>query len=202
MPPLCMLMVVSALALAPQESSQPLFVNGRQSVTFVLRDAQDAVPRLVLFGAPNQSETAASINYWRGTSDLKMPGVVVEFKGIRFLRSKNDPDKAEIRLVGLKNEIEWSGKISVSEFERGEPMALRFGPVTLGYGPISAKTDATLELRYDAKSGVLDIQKASGCLEWKHLFSDPQSDCGALTDIKGEVGELPSGSTLLHADGK
>ena len=52
-------------------------------------------------------------------------------------------------------------------------------------------------LRYDPRNRSLDIAEVSGQFEWKRLFYDAQSDSGSLTDVTGEVGEVPPGGQIL-----
>jgi hypothetical protein len=180
---------------------RPLFDASEGAITFKLKDKEGKTPRLVLFTAAKQAETASSINFWRGTLDSKQDGVLVEFKGIRFLRS-GDSDDLVVRLVGTKNEMELPITISLPELESGKPQKLRFGPITMGPGPISGTTDTDMVLSYNSENRTLTITKISGQLEWRQLLAEPQKDGGSLRDITGDVGEIPPGAVILKARAK
>jgi hypothetical protein len=198
--PIKSLTVLAAMAMigtARAEQALPLFKNGESAVTFRLRDRNGKTPRIVLFLGAEQAATAESINYWRDTKDICPKGVAVDFKGIRFIRSKEHPDELTVRLVGIKNELELGEPISLSELQSGKTMKLHFGPATLGAIPISGTTDAEMVLRYEPRNRSLDIAEVSGQFEWKRLFYDAQSDSGSLTDVTGEVGEVPPGGQIL-----
>jgi hypothetical protein len=178
---------------------RPLVPLDAPAVTFRLEDRQGKTPQIVLFTSPDQAGTADSINYWRDTPN-KEPGVVVEFKGIRFLRSADAPDELIVRLVGIKNELELNKRVSLAELESGKPQKFHFGPVAMGApGVISGTTDAEMHLAYDPANGTLKIPKVSGSFEWKRPFFDAQADTGSLTDVSGKVGELPEGASVLRA---
>lgn len=178
---------------------RPLVPLDAAGVTFKLEDRQGKTPRLLLFTSPDQAGTADSINYWRDTPH-KESGVVVEFKGIRFLRSAEAPDELIVRLVGLKNELELNKRVSLAELESGKPQKFHFGPVAMGApGVISGTTDAEMHLAYDPANRTLTIPKVSGSFEWKRPFYDAQADSGSLSDVHGKVGDLPEGASVLRA---
>jgi hypothetical protein len=194
---LALLLSASIAATTRAEQTFPLLKKGEPAVTFKLKDRDGKTPRIVLFRGKDQAATADSINYWRDTQDLGADGVAVDFKGIRFLRSKENPDELTVRLVGIKNELELSEPLSLSELQSGKPQKLHFGPVTMGIIPISGTTDAEMVLRYDPRNRSLDIPEVSGQFEWKRLLYDAQSDAASLTDVTGEVGDMPSGGQIL-----
>ena len=179
----------------------PLFDSPDSTVTFKLKDKEGNTPRLVLFRDPNQALTANSINFLRGTLDSKQKGVVVEFKGIRFLRSMGGDDLV-VRLVGIKNELELPTTISARDLESGKVQKLHFGPTTMGGGPVSGITDTEMALRYEPEKHTLSIPNISGQFEWRQLLADPQKDSGSLKDITGEIGELPMTGSILKATPK
>ena len=194
------------LAIAPATrvhgtEPRPLFDSPEGTITFKLKDKAGKTPRLVLFRAAKQAETASSINFWRGTLDSKQDGVVVEFKGIRFLRSTGRDDLV-VRLVGIKNEMELPTTISLHDLESGKPQELRFGPIAMGGGPISGTTDTNMVLSYNSENRTLTITKISGQLEWRQLLAEPQKDGGSLKDMTGELGEIPPGGVVLRAPAK
>jgi hypothetical protein len=186
---------VSASAAEPL----PLLGPKEQAVTFVLADAQGETPRLALFDAPDESDTADSINFWRGTRGVIDAGVAVEFKALRFLRDADAPETLVVRLVGIKNELELGTRIALNELQSGKPQRLHFGPVAIGAGIVTGTTDAEMLLSYNAQDRTLRIPEISGRFEWKRLFYDPQSDTGELTDVTGQVGKAPSGGAILKA---
>ncbi len=186
---------VSALAAEPL----PLLGPREQAVTFVLADEDGKTPRLALFDAPDEADTADSINFWRGTRGVIDAGVVVEFKALRFLRDAESPDSLVVRLVGIKNELELGTRIAITELQSGKPQRLRFGPVAIGAGIVTGTTDAEMLLSYSARDRTLHIPEVSGEFEWKRLFYDPQSDSGELTNVSGRVGNAPSGGAILKA---
>lgn len=194
---LTLLLPTLIAAAARAEELRPLFKNGESAVTFRLKDRTGKTPRIVLFRAEDQAATADSINYWRDTQNLGVDGVAVDFKGIRFLQSKENPDELTVRLVGIKNELELGDAISLAELQSGKKQKLHFGPAAIGSIPISGTTDAEMVLRYDPRSRSLDIPEVSGQFEWKRLFHDAQSDSGSLTDVTGEVGDVPPGGQIL-----
>ena len=186
---------LSASAAEPR----PLLAPDEQEVTFVLADADGNTPRLALFATPDKSDTADSINFWRGTRGLIDAGVAVEFKALRFLRDANAPDTLVVRLVGIKNELELGSRIALADVQSGKPQRLHFGPVAIGVGIVTGTTDAEMLLCYNAQDRTLSIPEISGQFEWKRLFSDPQSDTGELVNVTGQVGKAPSGSAILKA---
>jgi hypothetical protein len=194
---LSLLLAALIVGTARAEQQRPLFKKGESTVTFKLQDRDGKTPRIVLFQGADQAATADSINYWRDTQDLGCDGVAVDFKGIRFLQSKENPDELTVRLIGIKNELELGDAISLAELQSGKTQKLHFGPVAIGSIPISGTTDAEMVLRYDPRSRSLDIPEVSGQFEWKRLFYDAQSDAGSLTDVTGEVGDLPPGGQIL-----
>ncbi len=193
----CLALLSLMLAAAGAAQNKPLFDSGQQEVTFVLKDRAGITPRLVLFNTPAQSGTADSINYWRDTRTVVKSGVAVDFKGIRFFRSPRDPDRLSVRLVGIKNELELGASLSLASLETGKPLELHFGPVSLGGGIVTGTTDAEMTLQYLPESRTLRIAEVSGQFEWKRLFSEAQKDSGKLTDVTGEVGNLPPGGAIL-----
>ncbi len=200
-----LLFVVSMISLATFVSAsepRPLMQGGDREVSFKLKDKNGKTPRLFLFNSAEQEGTADSINYWRDTQDVKEDGVVVDFRGIRFLRSKERPNDLVVRLVGIKNEIELGDTISLAELQSGKPQKLHFGPAALGFGPISGTTDADMTLSYDPKSRTLDIAEVSGQLEWKRPFHDAQKDGGSLKEVTGEIGDVAAGGIVLQPDAK
>ncbi len=199
---LTLVLAASIVGTARAEQPSPLFKRGESAVTFKLKDRDGKTPRIVLFQDADQAATADSINYWRDTQDLGPDGVAVDFKGIRFLKSKERPDDLTVRLVGIKNELELGDAISLAELQSGKTQKLHFGPVTLGFIPISGTTDAEMILRYDPRSRSLDIAEVSGQFEWKRLLHDAQSDAGSLTDVTGEVGDVPPGGQILKPAAK
>jgi hypothetical protein len=180
----------------------PLFANGNDVVTFKIRDKTGGTPELRLFSAADQADTAESINYWRDTLKPQEVGVAVDFKGIRFLRSKVRPDELVVRLVGIKNELELTEPVSLRDLESGKPLTLHFGPVALGFGPISGTTDADLTFSYDPRRRALDIAEVAGQLEWKRPFHDAQKDRGTLKNVTGEIGDVPAGESVLKPAAK
>ena len=184
-------------ATARAEQPRPLFKKGESAVTFKLKDRNGKTPRIVLFRGKDQAATADSINYWRETQGLCDEGVAVDFKGIRFLKSKENPDELTVRLVGIKNELELGDALSLSELQSGKPQKLHFGPVTMGFIPISGTTDAEMILRYDPRNRSLDIPEVSGQFEWKRFLYYAQSDSGSLNDVTGEVADVPPGGQIL-----
>lgn len=186
---------ISALATEPL----PLLGPREQAVTFVLADIQGATPRLALFDAPDEADTADSINFWRGTRGVIDAGVAVEFKALRFLRDTDSPDSLVVRLVGIKNELELGTRIAITDLQSGRPQRLHFGPVAIGAGIVTGTTDAEMLLSYNAQDRTLRIPEISGQFEWKRLFYDPQSDTGELSNVSGQVGTAPPGGTILKA---
>ncbi|REK18693.1 MAG: hypothetical protein DWQ37_03925 [Planctomycetota bacterium] len=179
---------------------QPLLSPDEKEVTFRLHDKQGDTPQLMLFGDPDEAPTADSINYWRGTPNPRKDGVVVQFKGIRFLRDGGSPDELIVRLVGIKNELELNKTISLEDLQSGKPQEFHFGPVAMGApGVITGTTDAVMQLSYDPANRTLKIPKVSGKFEWKRIFYDPQEDEGALANVTGKVGTLPEGESVLKA---
>ncbi len=195
----CVVLIASlALTKEPEAAENaPLLRDGDRSVTFALHDRRGKVPRMMLFTKPEQAGTAASINYWRDTIDPTQLGVAVVFKGIRFLRRESEGDALVVRLIGIKNEIEMTEPLSLAALESGERQELHFGPVTLGAGPISGTTEVDMQLRYDPSSRSLKISSASGEIEWRRLFADPQRDAGSLENLVGAVAEIPAGTIVL-----
>lgn len=198
---LTLLLAASIVGTARAEQPRPLFKRGESEVTFKLKDRDGKTPRIVLFQGADLAPTANSINYWRDTQDLG-DGVAVDFRGIRFLQSNESPDDLTVRLVGIKNELELGDPISLAELQSGKTQKLHFGPVTLGYIPISGTTDAEMVLRYDPRRRSLDIPEVSGQFEWKRLLYDAQSDAGSLADVTGEIGEVPPGGQVLKPAAK
>ncbi len=197
------LLLVSICLLATPGAaaeSHPLLMPDEQEVTFKLQDKDGKVPQLLLFRSPEQADTADSINYWRGTPNSGGQGLIVQFKGIRFLRSEDAPDKLIVRLVGIKNELELGSRIPIEQLESGKQQRFRFGPVTMGApGLISGTTDAVMLLSYDPKNRQVTIPKVSGTFAWKRFLYDPEEDSGSLTNVSGKVGELPPGEEILEA---
>jgi hypothetical protein len=186
---------ISASAAEPL----PLLGPKEQAVTFVLEDGQGKTPRLALFDALDESDTADSINFWRGTRDVIDAGVAVDFKALRFLRDANVPDTLVVRLVGIKNELELGTRVALADLQSGKPQRLHFGPVAIGAGIVTGTTDAEMLLTYNAQDRTLLIPEISGQFEWKRLFYDPQSDTGELVNVTGQVGNAPSGGAILKA---
>jgi hypothetical protein len=179
---------------------RPLLAPGEEGVTFKLHDKDGKTPQLVLFRSAQQADTAASINYWRDTPNAGGQGVLVEFKGIRFLRAPDAPGELIVRLIGIKNELELNTRLPLAELESGKPQKMHFGPVAIGAaGLISGTTDADMQLTYDPTNRSLKIPKISGKLDWKRIFRDAQSDSGSLSDVTGRVGEVVSDGTILRA---
>jgi hypothetical protein len=191
--------VVLAATLARAAEPVPLLDQGEQAVTFVLKDKRGKVPQLSLFTSAAHADTADSINFWRGTTGLGQPGVAVQFKGLRFLRERSSSDALIVRLVGIKNELELTERVSLADLHTGKPLRLHFGPVAIGAGFITGTTDAEMLLSYNPTDRTLVVEEVSGEFEWKRLFHDPQKDSGSLTEISGEVGEVPPGGTILRA---
>ncbi len=192
---------ISLILTAQGADYPPLFDSAESTVTFKLKDKEGNTPRLVLFRKVNQALTAESINFLRGTVDSKQSGVVVEFKGIRFVQSMGSDDLV-VRLVGIKNELELPTTISTRELESGKVQKLHFGPTTMGGGPVSGITDTEMALRYDSDKRTLSIPSISGQFEWRQLLADPQKDSGSLKDITGDIGELPTSGSILKATPK
>lgn len=189
----------------PGRSASPtverrLIEDSERSVTFALRTAAGEVPQFVLFDEPDQAATAASINYWRDTPAPPSGGVVVAFKGLRFLRHEERSDSIMVRLIGLKNEIEMSEAISLTAVESGQRLQLHFGPVTLGYGPITGTSEADLDLQFDPQTRRLNLFNVSGYILWKRVFTNPQSDKGTLHDIVGYAADIPTGGLILKPE--
>lgn len=191
-------LMLAFTASAADES--PFFADDEPIATFALRDANGDVPKLLLFKEPDQASTAASINYWRDTVGYGNAGVVVAFRGIRFVRVEPGSDNLLVRLVGLKNEFETTTAISLRSLESGKPQTLKFGPITMGYGPVTGTTAVDMKLRYEASTRQLKITKATGYIEWQRLFCDPQSDDGSLENLTGRVAEIPAGASILKAE--
>ena len=186
---------ISASAAEPL----PLLGPKEQAVTFVLEDAQGDTPQLALFDALDEADTADSINFWRGTKGVIDTGVAVEFRALRFLRAADSPDTLVVRLVGIKNELELGTRVALADLQSGKPQRLHFGPVAIGAGIVTGKTDAEMLLSYNAQDRTLRIPEISGQFEWKRLFYDPQSDSGELVNVTGQVGKAPSGGAILKA---
>jgi hypothetical protein len=188
-------------ASAAETSARPrdLLEPGQRAVTFVLKDDRGQTPQLALFDSPDQSDTADSINFWRGTRGLIDRGVAVQFKGLRFLRDEVSPDTLVVRLIGVKNELELTARVALADLQRGKSLRMHFGPAAIGAGIVTGTTDAEMLLTYNAIDRTLHVAEISGQFEWKRLFHDPQSDSGELTNVSGEVGELPPGGTILKA---
>src|SRR5437870_2372301 len=102
---LLMFCAISAYAFS-QSALHPLLSDHENEVTFVLSDRQGQTPKFVLFDRPDQADAAASVNFWRGTQGLVKSGVPVEFRAIRFIRDPKSPQQVQVRLVGIKNEIQ------------------------------------------------------------------------------------------------
>jgi hypothetical protein len=194
--------LISLGGAACAQEPRPLFENGDQAVTFKLKDKNGKTPHLLLFDAPDQAPTADSINYWRDTPNPKEDGVAVDFKGIRFLRSPENPDDLAVRLVGIKNELELGETVSLDELQSGRPQKLHFGPTTMGTWPITGTTDAEMTLSYDPKRRTLEIPEIAGQFAWKRPFYDAQADAGSLRDVTGEIGNVPRGGVILKPDSK
>lgn len=192
------LAVLAATQLQAAETV-PLLDHDEQAVTFVLKDKDGKVPQLWLFDATHEAGTADSINFWRGTPVVDKAGVAVQFKGLRFQRERTSSDALIVRLVGIKNELELTERISLAELQTGKPQRLRFGPVAIGAGFITGTTDAEMLLSYNPADRSLVIDEVSGEFEWKRLFYDSQKDSGSLSEVSGEVGEVPPGGTILKA---
>jgi hypothetical protein len=188
----------SAFAAEPQ----PLLAPGEQSVAFVLKNADGQIPQFALFDQPKEKDTADSINFWRGTPDLVQRGVAVQFKGLRFLRDEDDPQRLVVRLVGVKNELELTERLPLKDIESGKQLRMHFGPAAIGVGVVTGTTDAEMLLAFDPADRTLSIPEISGQFQWKRIFYDPQTDSGGLTDVTGEVGELPPGGSILKAEPK
>lgn len=185
-----------ALAAEPR----PLLAPDEQAVSFVLKNADGQTPQLALFDADQETDTADSINFWRGTRDLIKRGVAVQFKGLRFLRDEMDPSLLVVRLVGVKNELELTERLPLKDVESGKQLRMHFGPAAIGAGIVTGTTDAEMLLAYDPTDRTLTIPEISGQFQWKRIFYDPQSDSGGLVDVRGEVGEVPPGGSILKAE--
>ncbi len=181
---------------------RPLLAPGEQSVTFVLKNADGRTPQFALFDQPAEKDTADSINFWRGTRDLVQRGVAVQFKALRFLRDEADPELLVVRLVGVKNELELTERVPLKEVQSGKQLRMHFGPAAIGAGIVTGTTDAEMLLAYDSTDRTLSIPEISGQFEWKRIFYDPESDSGGLMDVRGEVGEVPPGGSILKATEK
>lgn len=188
--------------IARAAEPRPLLEPEEQSISFVLKDADGQTPQLALFDLPVEKDTADSINFWRGTRNLIKSGVAVQFKGIRFLRDEKDPELLVVRLVGVKNELELTERLQVQEVQSGKPLRMHFGPAAIGAGIVTGTTDAEMLLAYDPADRTLSIPEISGQFQWKRLFYDPQSDSGGLVNVKGEVGKVPPGGSVLKATTK
>jgi hypothetical protein len=195
---LLLALVTSSISASAAEP-QPLLGPKEQAVTFLLEDGQGKTPRLALFDALDESDTADSINFWRGTRNVIDAGVAVDFKALRFLRDANAPDTLVVRLVGIKNELELGTRVALADLQSGKPQRLHFGPVAIGAGIVTGTTDAEMLLTYNAQDRTLLIPEISGQFEWKRLFYDPQSDTGELVNVTGQVGNAPSGGAILKA---
>lgn len=193
-----MLWALDASAAEPQ----PLLAPDELSVTFVLKDGDGETPQLALFDTAQETDTADSINFWRGTRDLIKRGVAVQFKGLRFVRDEADPELLVVRLVGVKNELELTERVPLREVQSGKPLRMHFGPAAIGAGIVTGTTDAEMLLAYDPTDRTLTIPEISGQFQWKRIFYDPQTDSGGLMDVRGEVGTVPAGGSVLKATGK
>jgi hypothetical protein len=194
-PTICLAFCVVHQACAAESFS--LLAPDQSEITFKLRDKKGGTPRVMLFDSSRESDTADSINFWRGSEAPPGGGVAVEFKGIRFLRDPENPDRVVVRLVGITNELELNGTLSIRELESGKEKKLHFGPAVINIGVISLQTDAEMELQFDSATGTLDIKKVSGKLEWARLFKPAQSDSGSLSQVTGAVGEVEPGNLIL-----
>ncbi len=194
----CFLAIVySATATA----AEPLLLLAPDelAVTFVLKNSLGKTPQLMLFDATHESDTADSINFWRGTRKLVERGVAVQFKGLRFLRDEADPELLVVRLVGVKNELELTERVPLADVQSGKTLGLRFGPAAIGAGIVTGTTDAEMVVAYNPLDRTLAISEISGHFEWKRLFYQPQSDSGGLANVTGEVGDVPPGGAILKA---
>jgi len=196
----CVAMLWASGAIASEP--RPLLAPGEQSVSFVLKDADGRTPQLALFDQPAEKDTADSVNFWRGTRDLIQRGVAVQFKGLRFLRDEVDPELLVVRLVGVKNELELTERLPLKEVQSGKQLRMHFGPAAIGAGIVTGTTDAEMLLAYDPTDRTLSIPEISGQFEWKRIFYNPESDSGGLVDVRGEVGEVPPGGSILKATAK
>lgn len=193
-----MLWASGAIATEPRL----LLAPDEQSVSFVLENSDGQTPQLALFDEPQEKDTADSINFWRGTRDLIPRGVAVQFKGLRFLRDEADPELLVVRLVGVKNELELTERVPLKDVQSGKPLRMHFGPASIGAGIVTGTTDADMLIAYDPADRTLSIPEISGQFEWKRIFYDPKSDSGGLMKVKGEVGEVPPGGSILKAAAK
>ena len=206
----------------PRETKRPATIKDldellseRGKATFILKDAKGQIPKILLFefdvdkdgevDDPSKKfyEIAEHANSFRKNAPEITDGLVVYFDGIRFHEDPSNPSELKVYMVGRWNEVELKSTVNKDELISGKTLDLEFDGKS-GIYPITGKTIAKMDVRYNPQSKALLIGKIHASFKWdgrkflypfEHLVGEDSSD--KAENLVGTLGNLERRGDVL-----